>query len=286
MENTSVTDEKNESVSEPAVKIEAYTEPDESGNEKEESDEKKVDSKKVKNPDNSDESDDENKIEKNNLEQSFDLSSDEEDEDEDQDEEQKDLNNINEDAGYLDDLMAAKQVENEDKAKTLEKSDKEQDKTTEASTVQAATSADAKVKSEAQKKKTQGTDNSSKELARKKKLEQMEEENKRMQVLMANFSEEQLNRYEVFRRSAFQKSTVKKIIQTVGGKTVSASVVIAMSGIAKVFIGEITEKALDIKSKWGDTGPLQPKHLREAYRLMKNESKITTSLRTKNPSLF
>lgn len=103
---------------------------------------------------------------------------------------------------------------------------------------------------------------------------------------MANFSEEQLNRYEIYRRSAFQKSTVKKIVQTVSNKTVSASVVIAMSGIAKVFVGEIVEKALDIKTTWGESGPLQPKHLREAFRLMKNESKIATSLRTKNNALF
>ena len=103
---------------------------------------------------------------------------------------------------------------------------------------------------------------------------------------MANFSEEQLNRYETFRRSAFQKSSIKKIIQTVCGKSVSQSVVIAMSGISKVFVGEIVEKALDVKDKWGDTGPIQPKHLREAFRLFKNSNRLATSSKSKKTSVF
>lgn len=136
------------------------------------------------------------------------------------------------------------------------------------------------------KKKRLSVDTNALELAKKKKIEQIEEENKRMQVLMANFSEEQLNRYETFRRSAFQKSSIKKIIQNVCGKSVSQSVVIAMSGISKVFVGEIVEKALDVKEKWGDTGPLQPKHLREAFRLFKNSNRLSTSIKYKKPSVF
>lgn len=103
---------------------------------------------------------------------------------------------------------------------------------------------------------------------------------------MANFSEEQLNRYEMYRRSAFPKASVKKIVQTVCGKTVSASVVIAMSGIAKVFVGEIVEKALDVKESWNESGPIQPKHLREAYRLIKQTNKLASSVKFKKPSLF
>ena len=103
---------------------------------------------------------------------------------------------------------------------------------------------------------------------------------------MANFSEEQLNRYEMYRRSAFPKSSVKKIVQTVCGKTISASVVIAMSGIAKVFVGEIVEKALDVKEKWNEVGPIQPKHLREAYRLIKQTNKLSSSVKYKRPPIF
>lgn len=118
------------------------------------------------------------------------------------------------------------------------------------------------------------------ENANKHKKEKQEEERLKMQVLVSNFTEDQLNRYEMYRRAAFPKASIKRLMQSITKSSVSQNVVIAMSGIAKVFVGEVVEEALDIMEQWSEPGPIHPKHLRESVRRLKHRNHLPNS-RTK-----
>ncbi|TVU35514.1 hypothetical protein EJB05_17410, partial [Eragrostis curvula] len=134
----------------------------------------------------------------------------------------------------------------------------------------------------------------------------------KMNAILSQFTEDQMNRYESFRRSGFQKSNMKRILASItGSQKISIPTTIVVSGIAKMFVGELIETgkfrvvllfilflgnlptvtliyamicaSRVVMSERKDSGPIRPCHIREAYRRLKLEGKIP---RRSVPRLF
>uniref|UniRef100_A0A0E0FR80 TAFII28-like protein domain-containing protein n=1 Tax=Oryza nivara TaxID=4536 RepID=A0A0E0FR80_ORYNI len=91
----------------------------------------------------------------------------------------------------------------------------------------------------------------------------------KMNAILSQFTEDQMNRYESFRRSGFQKSNMKKLLASItGSQKISLPTTIVVSGIAKMFVARI------VMTERKDSGPVRPCHIREAYRRLKLEGKI------------
>ncbi|WBW71817.1 transcription factor TFIID complex subunit Taf11 [Schizosaccharomyces osmophilus] len=104
----------------------------------------------------------------------------------------------------------------------------------------------------------------------------------RTRYLLDSFDEEQMQRYEVFRRANLNKTNVKKLANQILNQSVTPNVAIVISGFSKVFVGEMIELARRIQDHWGDTGPLSPDHLREAYRLSRQNQRVIPKSRRSN----
>jgi transcription initiation factor TFIID subunit 11 len=93
-----------------------------------------------------------------------------------------------------------------------------------------------------------------------------------LKVLMENLSAPQYDRFEAYRRHALPKQAVRKVIQQSLGQQVSQPVAQIVAGFAKVFVGEIVEKARAVQTRRNEQGPLSPDVLRVAYRLYQDET--------------
>ncbi|XP_015867595.2 transcription initiation factor TFIID subunit 11 [Ziziphus jujuba] len=97
----------------------------------------------------------------------------------------------------------------------------------------------------------------------------------KMQAILSQFTEEQMSRYESFRRAGFQKSNMKRLLASISGtQKISVPMTIVVSGIAKMFVGELVETARMVMAERKESGPIRPCHIREAYRRLKLEGKV------------
>ncbi|PON83807.1 TAFII28-like protein [Trema orientale] len=97
----------------------------------------------------------------------------------------------------------------------------------------------------------------------------------KMQAILSQFSDEQMTRYESFRRAGFQKSNMKRLLASITGtQKISVPMTIVVSGIAKMFVGELVETARIVMSERKESGPIRPCHIREAFRRLKLEGKV------------
>ncbi|KAJ2340794.1 transcription initiation factor TFIID subunit 11 [Coemansia erecta] len=122
----------------------------------------------------------------------------------------------------------------------------------------------AKDESDDERASNDGSDDDDIELERQSKEDVRE--------LWSLLNDDQRQRYGVYRQAALNKGTVKKLASQILGQQVSSTLTFVIAGFSKVFIGEIVERAVQIRDARGDEGPLRPEHLREAYRQHKKEA--------------
>jgi len=99
-----------------------------------------------------------------------------------------------------------------------------------------------------------------------------EDDRKRIASLLETFTHEQMERYESFRRSHFDKYKVKAVMKKTSDPKVNDQVAVAMGGVAKVFAGELIELARQDMNDF--KGSIHPFHIRNAFRKMKQMGKL------------
>ncbi|KUJ17611.1 histone-fold-containing protein [Mollisia scopiformis] len=119
-------------------------------------------------------------------------------------------------------------------------------------------------------------------------------EERRRQILIRAFEKngQQFTQYEAWRSSKLSDSTVRRIVNQTLSQSVPPNVILAIKSTAKIFAGEIIERARKVQTEWIERtgvsqtglpsppaegsivpfekekrrGPLLPDHLREAHR--------------------
>lgn len=108
-----------------------------------------------------------------------------------------------------------------------------------------------------------------------------------MKPLMEAMTEEQQDRYSAFRRHFLDKRFVRRLLYHLTRQTITPQIVTLIAGVGKVFVGQIVEKAREVRqerlianlnhssqSQTNQRQSLRPDHLIEALRRYREERDV------------
>ena len=114
------------------------------------------------------------------------------------------------------------------------------------------------------------------------------DESARMAELYDNFvriaSPEQLDRFEHWKRSKFPRASMRRLMGDILGSS-SERGAIVLAAVAKMFVGELVEAAREQMTANGETGPIQPNQLRQAFRQSQRSESMRPGI-NHTPRLF
>ena len=95
------------------------------------------------------------------------------------------------------------------------------------------------------------------------------ERESRLSEMYAEFAavatDEQVARFEQYKRSRLPRAAMRKLMSGACGSS-NERCGIVLASLAKMFVGELVEGARERMTAAGERGPVQPHHLRAAYR--------------------
>lgn len=87
-----------------------------------------------------------------------------------------------------------------------------------------------------------------KRLKREREDESTEiDEDEKKRLLITSFSDDQMERFEAYRRMAVNKPGVKKICNSVLGHLIPQNIAVVMAGLSKLLLGDVITKAFEVQ---------------------------------------
>ena len=107
-------------------------------------------------------------------------------------------------------------------------------------------------------------------------------ENERLSELYEQFmrvaTPEQIERFEHWKRSSFPRAAMKRLMKDIVGVQSDRGAMV-LATLAKMFVGELVSGAREQMTAAGETGPIQPSHLRQAHRRAQRAGTVPPSTR-------